>query len=394
MHTLNQTKFAERVQHVPKSFIREILKVATMPDVVSFAGGLPNPALFPIKELEECVLAVLRERGMEALQYSASEGYYPLREYIASRYRTKQQLNITAENILITNGSQQALDLIGKLFLNPNDEILVERPTYLGALQCFGMYEPVYKEAYFTEDGLDINSLKTTLSENQIKLFYSIPNFQNPTGRQYSLQTRLELVEALEHQDLITIEDDPYGEISFTDKTYPSLFSLMPDKTILLGSFSKIIAPGLRLGWMVADKEIIAKATVMKQATDLHTCNFTQQILFEYLKHCNLDNHIATIRSVYRKQRDVMLEAIDNYFPEDVACNKPEGGMFIWLTLPQRFTARELLLKAMEKGIVFVPGDTFYACDPDEHTLRLNFSNVPEEGIRKAIKTLGEVLKN
>jgi 2-aminoadipate transaminase len=330
---------------------------------------------------------------MEALQYSASEGYYPLREYIASRYRTKQQLNITAENILITNGSQQALDLIGKLFLNPNDEILVERPTYLGALQCFGMYEPVYKEAYFTEDGLDIKSLKKTLSENQIKLFYSIPNFQNPTGRQYSLQTRLELVKALEHQDLITIEDDPYGEISFTDQTYPSLFSLMPDRTILLGSFSKIIAPGLRLGWMVADKEIIAKATVMKQATDLHTCNFTQQILFEYLKHCNLDNHISTIRNVYRKQRDVMLEAIDNYFPQDVTCNKPEGGMFIWLTLPQRFTARELLRKAMEKGIVFVPGDTFYACKPDEHALRLNFSNVPEEGIRKAIKTLGEVLK-
>ena len=393
MNTLNKQLFANRVNHVPKSFIREILKVASMPDITSFAGGLPNPALFPVEDLASCAAKVFSKKGAEALQYGASEGYYLLREFIANRYNDKQNLNISAENILITNGSQQALDLIGKVFINPGDEVLLERPTYLGALQCFGMFEPRYREVNFNGEGLDINQLKFALTDGDVKLFYSIPNFQNPTGGRYSLINRLAIVETLREHDLITIEDDPYGEISFSGYSLPTLYSFNPDKTILLGSFSKVISPGLRVGWIVANKEIISKITIMKQASDLHTSNLTQQILYEYLTNYDLDQHISQIRKVYKNQRDVMISAIQRFFPYDVRYAKPEGGMFIWLTLPNRFKAREFLQQAMDKGIVFVPGDTFYASKPDEQTLRLNFSNVSEDKLTQAMKILGELLK-
>ena len=393
MNTLNKQLFANRVNHVPKSFIREILKVASMPDITSFAGGLPNPALFPVKELALCAEKVFNKKGTEALQYGASEGYYPLREFIAGRYNEKQNLNITAENILITNGSQQALDLIGKVFIDPGDEVLLERPTYLGALQCFGMFEPQYREVSFNEDGLDINQLKFALTDGNIKLFYSVPNFQNPTGGRYSRENRLEIAETLQQYDSITIEDDPYGEISFSNDSLPTLYSLNPEKTILLGSFSKVISPGLRVGWIVADTEFISKITIMKQASDLHTSNLTQHILYEYLTTNNLDQHISQIRKVYQNQRDVMILAIQKYFPADVRYTKPEGGMFIWLTLPVRFKARKFLQQAMDKGIVFVPGDNFYASRPDEQTLRLNFSNVSVDKITDSMKILGKILK-
>lgn len=393
MNTLNKQLFANRVNHVPKSFIREILKVAAMPDITSFAGGLPNPSLFPVSELSKCAEKLFRERGMEALQYGASEGYYPLRELIAKRYNERQNLNITAENILITNGSQQALDLIGKVFIDPGDQILLERPTYLGALQCFGMFEPVYREVNFDENGLDINQLKLELTKGDIKLFYSVPNFQNPTGGRYSVQNRIEIAATLQEYEMITIEDDPYGEISFSEDFFPTLYSFNPDETVLLGSFSKVISPGLRVGWIVANKEFISKITIMKQASDLHTSNLTQQILYEYLTTYDLDQHISQIRRVYKNQRDVMIAAIQKFFPADVRYTKPDGGMFIWLILPKRFKAREFLQQAMDKGIVFVPGDTFYASKPDEQTLRLNFSNVPEDKITKSMQTLGELLK-
>ncbi|MDB5119005.1 MAG: transcriptional regulator with DNA-binding domain and aminotransferase domain [Sphingobacteriales bacterium] len=392
MNTLNNQLFADRVNHVPKSFIREILKVASMPDITSFAGGLPNPLLFPVNELSKCAEKLFRERGVEVLQYGASEGYYPLREIIANRYNEKQNLNITAENILITNGSQQALDLIGKVFINPGDEVLLERPTYLGALQCFGMFESHYREVSFNDGGLDIDQLRIELTDGDVKLFYSVPNFQNPTGGRYTLENRLDIVNTLKEHDLVTIEDDPYGEISFSGDLFPTLYSFRPDKTILLGSFSKVISPGLRVGWIVANKEIISKLIIMKQASDLHTSNLTQQILYEYLTKYNLDQHISQIRKIYKNQRDVMFEAIQKYFPADVLYTKPEGGMFIWLTLPHRFNARKLLQLAMNKGIVFVPGDTFYASKPDEQTLRLNFSNIPENKITKSMKILGELL--
>jgi 2-aminoadipate transaminase len=381
--------FAERVNHVPQSFIREILKVASNPAITSFAGGLPNPAFFPVKELEQCTTHVFQQQGMQALQYTATEGYHPLREFISHRYRQRYGLEIPPEQILITNGSQQALDLIGKVFIDPGDNVLMERPTYLGALQCLSMFQPKFREVTLNADGIDIDDLEEQLWSNPIKLFYAIPNFQNPTGIRYSKTIREQAMHILSRYNTIVVEDDPYGDIFFDGEELQPLYSYMPEKTILLGSFSKSIAPGLRLGWMVANEEIIRKATIMKQASDLHSGNLTQHILYRFLTAYSLDAHIKKIQDTYRFQRDTMMSCLKQYFPSTIQFTHPQGGMFAWVTLPEEITARELLAKAIEQGILFVPGDAFYASDPDTQTLRLNYSNVEEAAMRKALNTLG-----
>jgi 2-aminoadipate transaminase len=387
-----ERRFADRVSHVPQNFIREILKVASDPSMLSFAGGLPNPDFFPVDELAESSAKVFRTRGHQALQYHVTEGYYPLREYIATRYKRRCGLNISPEEILITNGSQQALDIIGKLFINPGDEVLVERPTYLGALQCLSMFSPVFREVKLDSNGPDLAELEAQLTNHPIKLFYGIPDFQNPTGTRYSLAKRSLVSEIFHRHQTLVIEDDPYGEIIFNDDPFPKLYSFIPDHTILLGSFSKIISPGMRLGWMVATKEIIRKATVMKQASDLHSGNLTQFILHQFLMDYDLDKHILKIKHAYRSQRDVMTAVIAEYFPTDVKYTQPDGGMFLWLTLPEGITSRELLSRAMQEKIVFVPGDTFYAGTPDTQTLRLNFSNVDPERMKTALQVLAALV--
>ncbi|WP_018344288.1 PLP-dependent aminotransferase family protein [Cytophaga aurantiaca] len=379
--------FAERVNHVPQSFIREILKVASNPAITSFAGGLPNPAFFPVKELEQCATQVFQQQGMQALQYTATEGYYPLREFISHRYRQRYGIDIPPEQILITNGSQQALDLIGKIFINPGDQVLMERPTYLGALQCLSMFQPKFQEVTLNAD--DVDDLEEQLWSNAIKLFYCIPNFQNPTGIRYSAEVREQAMQVLNRYNTIVVEDDPYGDIFFDEEELMPLYSYAPEKTILLGSFSKSIAPGLRLGWMVASEEIIRKATIMKQASDLHSGNLTQHILYRFLTAYSLDAHIKKIQDTYRFQRDTMMSCLKQYFPSTIEYTHPQGGMFAWVTLPEEITARELLDKAIEQNIIFVPGDAFYASDPDTQTLRLNYSNVEEAVMRKAMNTLG-----
>lgn len=381
--------FAERVNHVPQSFIREILKVASNPAITSFAGGLPNPAFFPVKELEQCAAYVFQQEGMQALQYTSTEGYYPLREFISHRYRQRYDLNIPPEQILITNGSQQALDLIGKIFINPGDHVLMERPTYLGALQCLSMFQPKFQEVALNADGIDIEDLEDQLWSNPIKLFYGIPNFQNPTGTRYSKTIREQAMHVLSRYNTIIIEDDPYGDIFFDGEELQPLYSYMPDRTILLGSFSKTIAPGLRLGWMVANEEIIRKATIMKQASDLHSGNLTQHILYRFLTEYSLDTHIKKIQDAYRIQRDTMMSCLKQYFPSTIQYTHPQGGMFAWITLPEHITARELLAKSIEQNIIFVPGDAFYASNPHTQTLRLNYSNVEEAAMRKAMNTMG-----
>ncbi len=383
------TLFADRVNHVPQSFIREILKVASNPAITSFAGGLPNPAFFPVKELELCAAQVFQQEGMQALQYTSTEGYYPLREFIAHRYRQRYGLDIPPEQILITNGSQQALDLIGKVFINPGDQVLLERPTYLGALQCLSMFQPKFQEVRLNADGIDIDDLEDQLWSNPIKLFYSIPNFQNPTGIRYSKEIREQAMQVLSRYNTLIIEDDPYGDIFFDGEELQPLYRYMPEKTILLGSFSKTIAPGLRLGWMVANEEIIRKATIMKQASDLHSGNLTQHILYRFLTAYSLDMHIKKIQDTYRFQRDTMMSCLKQYFPSTIHYTHPQGGMFAWITLPEEISARELLEKAVEQKIIFVPGDAFYASNPDTQTLRLNYSNVEESAMRKAMNTLG-----
>ena len=388
-----QQQFAERVQKVPQSFIREILKVTSNPEMVSFAGGLPNPALFPLQELEECAAHVFRNQGMKVLQYAETEGYYPLREYIAGRYDQKFGLKISPEQILITSGSQQALDLLGKVFLDAGDNVLLERPTYLGALQCLSLFQASFSEVELQKDGIDIDEFEEKMFDHNPKIFYCIPNFQNPTGLQYSERKKEDIAKIADKYSTLIIEDDPYGDISFTQKQTKPIYSYLPDKTVLLGSFSKTVAPGLRIGWMVANKEIIRKATIMKQATDLHSNNLSQYILFEYLNRFNLDKHISKIVKRYKYQRDVMMSSLEEYFPENVSYNRPGGGMFTWLRLPEGISARELLKKAIEQNVIFVPGDTFYASAPDMQTLRLNFSNVEDKTMREALRKLGMILE-
>jgi 2-aminoadipate transaminase len=385
-------RFADRVSHVPQNFIREILKVASDPSMLSFAGGLPNPDFFPVDELAACSQKVFESQGRKALQYHVTEGYYPLREYIARRYKRRCGLDITPEQVLITNGSQQALDIIGKLFINPGDNVLVERPTYLGALQCLSMFSPVFHEVTLESDGLNIDELEAQLSNHDIRVFYGIPDFQNPTGTRYSDQKRRLTAETFSRHHTLVIEDDPYGEIIFSDDPMPKLYSWLPEQTILLGSFSKIVSPGMRLGWMIAREDVIRKATVMKQASDLHSGNLTQFILNQFVTDYDLDNHIAKISAAYRSQRDVMIQALEDFFPTSVTFTRPEGGMFLWITLPDGITSRELLARAMEKKIVFVPGDTFYAGNPDMQTLRMNFSNVDPVRMRAGLNMLSTLL--
>jgi len=390
--TIQANAFAKRVHNVPQSFIREILKVTSNPDMVSFAGGLPNPKLFPLNELKECSNNVFRKYGMQALQYATTEGHYPLREYISHRYKQRYHLDIPPEQILITNGSQQALDLIGKLFINPGDDILVERPGYLGAIQCFSMFEAKFNEVSLEEDGINTDELAYALRTQKNKFFYGIPNYQNPTGISYSKEKRKKAAEILSQYETIFIEDDPYGEIGFTGEHLLPIYSYLPGQTILLGSFSKIIAPGFRLGSMVANPEIIKKITVLKQASDLHSGNLAQYILYEYLTNYSLDKHIMGIREQYRHQRDVMLDSLYHYFPFSVKFTRPQGGMFCWLRLPDKITSRKLLQSALKENIVFVPGDTFYALKEDSQTLRLNFSSLEEPIMREALKKLGNMI--
>lgn len=319
--------FANRMSKIPRSFVREILKVTEDPEIISFAGGLPHPESFPVDEIERATSGVLEKEGDRVLQYSNTEGYTPLREYIAKRYLEKG-LKVDAEEILITNGSQQCLDLVGKVFVNQNDGVLLEQPTYLAAIQAFSLYEPRFKSVPLLEDGVDAAGLKEILSKEDIKLFYAVTSFQNPTGITYSAQRRKEMAEILENHDTVFVEDDPYGEIRFMGKELPPVKSYLPD-SVLFGSFSKIISPGMRLGWIVAPGEVMDKLIIAKQASDLHSNYFTQRVVCQYLQDNDVEKHIQNIRRLYKRQRDRMVDAIEEYFPPEVEITRPEGGMFL-----------------------------------------------------------------
>ncbi|MBI5681026.1 MAG: PLP-dependent aminotransferase family protein [Methanobacterium sp.] len=382
--------FADRMNKVHKSFIREILKVTEDPNIISFGGGLPNPKSFPVTEIKEVVSKVLSENGEEVLQYSTTEGYLPLREYIAQRY-AKEGLMVHADEILITNGSQQGIDLISKVFLNKGDNVLVEKPTYLAAIQSFGLFEPKFKSVPLLEDGADINAFQRVLDENKIKIFYSVTNFQNPTGITYSKEKRQQVAEILQNTDTIFVEDNPYGEIRFMGEDIPPVKSYLEDG-ILLGSFSKIVSPGMRLGWIVANKEIMDKIIIAKQASDLHSNYFTQRVVYQYLIDNDVDEHIEKIKKMYKKQRNLMVKMIEQHFPDDVNYTKPEGGMFLWVTLPEGLSSLDLFDIAIKENVAFVPGKAFFADGSGNNTLRLNFSNSNEEKIEEGIKRLGKAI--
>jgi 2-aminoadipate transaminase len=382
---------ADRMKNVPKSFIREILKVTESSHVISFAGGLPNPETFPIKELEKACVDVLESDGKKALQYAATEGYYKLREFISDRYREKQGLEIPPESLLITTGSQQALDLVGKVIINRGDRVLMEEPGYLGAIQAFSVFEPRFKSVRLNDDGVDIPGLKKAC-DGGIKLFYCVPNFHNPSGITYSDNVRREAAKILSQKKVITVEDNPYGELRFIGENIPPI-KKYNDSTILLGSFSKVAAPGLRLGWISAPHEIMDALNTAKQAADLHTNSFSQRVLYRYLTENSIDAHIESIKKLYKIQRDAMVGAIGRYFPAEVIFTKPEGGMFVWVTLPKKLDTMKLFNAVIKKDVTFVPGKPFYANGGGDNTLRLNYSACPPDVIEEGIKRMGETIK-
>ena len=383
--------FASRMHKIPRSFVREILKVTENPDVISFAGGLPNPLSFPVEEVKKATSKILDEEGDQVLQYSTTEGYTPLRDFIAKRYR-HQGLNVDSDDILITNGSQQCLDLVGKIFLNPEDGVVMERPTYLAAIQAFGLFEPEFHSVPLLEDGVDTAALEKLLSTEDVKLFYAVTSFQNPTGITYSREKRKEVADILKDHGTILIEDNPYGDIRFMGENIPPIKSLLPD-SVLFGTFSKIVSPGMRMGWIVAPPEVMDKLITAKQASDLHSNYFTQRVVHQYLQDNDVDGHIQNIRRLYKSQRDQMVRSIREFLPSEVKHTEPEGGMFLWITLPEGMSSLDLLEFAMDEKVAFVPGEAFYTEKPEVNTMRLNFSNCCEEEIVEGMKRLGNAIK-
>lgn len=384
--------FADRLKAIPKSFIREILKVTSQPEIVSFAGGLPNPTCFPVDGVREAASKVLANDGQSVLQYAVTEGYMPLREYIAGRYKTRFGMDIHPSNILITNGSQQGLDLIGKLLLNTGDGVILEAPSYLGAIQAFSAYAPTFINVPLLEHGVDTNAVRDVCESRKAKLMYSIPNFQNPTGISYSEEVRRNLAEIVNQYPILLVEDDPYGEIRFKGESLPPLKYYIPEQTLLLGSFSKVIAPGLRLGWIVAPEYLMEKLVVLKQGADLHSNYFSQRVIYQFLQDNSLDEHIATIKALYGKQCDYMISMVEKHFPKEIRITRPEGGMFLWATLPEGTDAKAIFDIAIREKVAFVPGGPFHLHGQGGNTMRLNFSNSNEERIERGVAILGNIL--
>jgi 2-aminoadipate transaminase len=385
--------FAGRMSSVHRSFIREILKTTEDPGIISFAGGLPNPAFFPVKELAEVARAVLTDDGPAALQYSTTEGYPPLRELVAERY-ARAGVKVSAADILILNGSQQGLDLVGKALLDKGDTVLVERPTYLAAIQAFGMFEPRFCGMELEEDGISTGDLATALAGTKAKLFYAIPNFQNPSGISYSEEKRRQAAALLDGSSTVLLEDDPYGELRFMGTAVPPIKAFSRGQNVaLLGTCSKIVSPGLRVGWLCAGPEIMEKLVIAKQAADLQSNGLAQRIVHRFLRSPAAQEHVERIRAGYRAQRDLMVELVGALFPPEVRCTKPEGGMFLWMTLPEGMSAFRLFERALEQKVAFVPGQAFFAGGGGENTLRLNFSNASTEGIREGMERLARVYR-
>lgn len=385
--------FSNRINDVPKSFIREILKVAGDPSMISFAGGLPNGSLFPIEHLKNATMKVFEKGGPGIMQYSNSEGYLPLREKIAERYRSSHGIEVDPELLLITNGSQQGLDILGKIFINEGDDIIIEEPGYLGAIQAFATYRATFNTVPVNNEGIDLKKLEQTLESTRSKLIYVVPNFQNPSGITYSDENRAAAAEIIKKFSVFLIEDNPYGELRFAGTHKKSFYTFLPEQTILLGTISKTIAPSFRLGWIYAPKAVSNKLLVAKQAADLHTNYISQRIVEEFLSDYSLDEHIEKIRIVYGEQKSTMINAIKKYFPPNVKYTDPEGGMFIWGTLPKGLSSVDLFDRAIEKHVAFVPGDAFYVNRKNVNTFRLNYSNADDETINKGIKILGQCIK-
>ncbi len=387
--------YAKRMSNLKASEIREILKVTESPEMISFAGGLPAPELFPAKEIIEVNRIVLEEAAESALQYSTTEGFAPLRRWIAERMNTTQDTSFDKDNILITHGSQQSLDLSGKVFLDEGDVVLCESPTYLAAITAFRAYGVNFVSVPTDDDGMKTDELETLLKETpRVKAIYVIPNFQNPTGRTWSLERRKTLARLAADYETIVIEDNPYGELRFAGEALPSVKSFDTAGNVLItGTFSKIFCPGYRIGWIAGDKEIIKKYVLVKQGTDLQCNTLAQMEIAKYLERYDIDAHIQTIRAVYKSRRDLMVKMMESEFPDGVTFTRPQGGLFAWVELPSYVNARDVLIKSLDEQVAFVPGGSFFPNGGHENTMRLNFSNMPEDRIVEGMQRLAKVLR-
>jgi 2-aminoadipate transaminase len=406
MSTLWNHRYAQRTQRMTSSVIRELLKFTAQPDIISFAGGLPGPDLFPVEEIREATEIVLETRGRIALQYSTTEGYAPLREMIV-RHMSRYGIEVDIDNVLITSGSQQALDLIGKILVNPGDKLLVENPTYLGALQAWTMYGAEFATVPADGEGMETGRLEDALRSGP-KFIYALPNFQNPTGVTMPVERRLELVRIADHYGIPIIEDDPYGQLRYEGEHIRPLVVLDADdlesrrhdgkytgNVIYLSTFSKTLAPGLRMAWIVAPREVIGKFVQAKQGTDLQCSTFDQMVTYEVGHGGFLDRHVHRIREVYGHRRDVMLGALAKAFPDPsmgVRWTKPQGGLFLWATMPDWMDTAELLQEAVKEKVAFVPGAAFFAGGDVHNSMRLNFSNAGDEQIEEGIARLGRAV--
>ena len=387
-------RLASRTERMNPSAIREILKLTERPGIISLAGGLPSADLFPVEAMREATERVLRDTPREALQYAGSEGFGPLREWVAGEMQ-RQGVLASADQVLITTGSQQGLDLVGKVLIDAGSCVAVESPTYLGALQAFVAYEPEFTTVESDDDGPRPESLAAARSA---RFFYALPNFQNPSGRQIGVSRRVELARAAEAAGVPIVEDNPYGDLWYDAPPPAPIASLWPEGTVYLGSFSKVLVPGLRLGYVVAPPALLDKLVEAKQAADLHTPGFNQRIVHEIVKTGFLDTHVPTIRARYRQQRDAMQTALAAHLPTSgpLACRwrTPGGGMFFWVELPTGVDSDALLAKAVERGVAFVPGTSFFAVAPRSNTLRLSFVTVAAEAIERGIASLAAALRD
>ncbi|WP_321371396.1 PLP-dependent aminotransferase family protein [uncultured Draconibacterium sp.] len=388
-----EKKLSENYRNIPPSFVRSILNVAENNQFISFAGGLPNPDLFPANEIRKSANAVLQESAGNILQYAGSMGYYPLRQWIAKRYADKYDMKISPEQIIITNGSQQAIDILARLFINQGDGVVIEKPSYLGAIQALSAYRPQFCEVDLEEDGANLSQVEDWFWKEDVKLMYAVPNAQNPSGISYSDAKRKHLAELLKCYDKFLIEDDPYNEIYFENNFPAPVKKYANNNVAWTGSFSKMIAPGLRNGWVILPDELVPHFDKAKQSTDLNPNNLTQFVIHHYLTNNDLEKHLQSVRKKYHEQYKAMQDAINHFFPDDVYSTTPSGGMFIWLTLPAGVSSVDLVQETMKRGVVFVPGNSFYTEGSGQEHIRLNFSNAQLPAIEKGIKIIASELE-
>lgn len=388
-------KFARRLDNLEGSAIRELLKLTARPEVISFAGGMPAPELFPVEEMKKISVQVLEEQGKVALQYTTTEGYKPLREKIAERMNRKLKTNVGPDDILITSGSQQGLDFSGKVFLDEGDIVLCESPSYMGALNAFKSYQPKFIEIPTDDNGMIMEELEKVLEENdRVKMIYVIPDFQNPSGRTWPMERREKFMEIINKYEIPVIEDNPYGELRFEGEFLPSLKAMdTKGLVIFLGTFSKIFCPGYRLGWTCAAPEILNKYNICKQGADLQASTISQMEVNKFIEEYDLDAHVENIKACYVKRRDLMLKTMEEEFPECVKFTHPQGGLFTWVVLPENVKAAEMATKCLEKNVAYVPGDSFFPNGGVYNCCRLNYSNMPEDKIVEGIKRMGQVLR-